>query len=275
MTQERPDPAAAGPPADPADPADPDARTAFDIPTTIGAPVETDLIEAPVVRLAGDEPGPRRIGRAAVAVVAAVGLLAIGATIAWGALLNQDLAAARATLATTESSLATTSTTLEATTGDLAAASASLATTTAEREALDAKVEGLAAQVAGQTACVARQTAALAELARISDLQTANFNRTAENSTWARAEAKRDRAIDDALDAYYQAYSRAFQGSTAAARASAANGKAAEAAIASQETQQAAELALIDRSAAEISGALDALEQELAATETTCREVAP
>jgi Tfp pilus assembly protein PilO len=150
-----------------------------------------------------------------------------------------------------------------------------LAAATAERTALDETITELSAEVASQTACLAFQTSDLTELTRIAELQTANFNRSAEGSTWAKAEAAREKAIKDALDAYYQAYSKAFDGAISSARAWAAKGKDAEAAIAAQAKQQAAELALIDRSAAEIEAALDALEKQLASTQTSCTEVAP
>ena len=96
------------------------------------------------------------------------------------------------------------------------------------------------------------QTSALEELGVISELQTDNFNRTTEGSTWAKAEDKRNKAVGDALNAYYQAYSKAFDRNLSSARAWAAKGKEAVAVVAVQAKQQVAEFDLIDRSAAEI-----------------------
>jgi chromosome segregation ATPase len=206
------------------------------------------------------------------AVVAILGVLAIGGVAAVGYTLNQDLSATRATLASTEGDLGTTKSTLEQTTSTLGTTNTTLAAAKAERTDLDAQIAALAAQVAGQTKCVQLQSSALDELIRISELQTINFNRTTEGSTWAKAEAKRNNAVGDALDAYYQAYSKSFDRNLSSARAWADKGKAAVDIIAVQAKQQVAEFELIDRSAAEIEEAISALEKELKSTEATCAE---
>lgn len=267
--------AAAMAPGAPAETPDPTRRP--DAPVETSSSVATEPIEAPVVRLAPPpEPaGPRRVGSRLAILVGALAIIAIGGVAAFGYSLNQDLAATRSTLASTEADLATTTSTLQTTTSDLGETSNELEAATAERADLDATVAELSAEVAVRTECVTLQTAALEELARISDLQTANFNRTAEDSTWAKSSAKRANAVSDALDAYYQAYSKAFDGAITSARDWAAKGKAAVGVIATQATQQAAELALIDRSAAEIQAAIDALETQLGRIEASCQEVAP
>lgn len=257
--------------------ASPDPTGPSEAPVETSSSVATEPIEAPVVRLAPPpEPaGSRRVGSRLAIVVGALAIVAIGGVAAFGYSLNQDLAATRSTLASTETDLETTTSDLETTTSDLEKTSTELEAATAERADLDATIAELSAEVAGRTECVTLQTAALEELARISDLQTDNFNRTAEDSTWAKSSDKRAKAVSDALDAYYQAYSKAFDGAISSARDWAAKGKAAVGVIATQATQQAAELALIDRSAAEIQAAIDALESHLGRVEASCREVTP
>jgi uncharacterized coiled-coil protein SlyX len=239
--------------------------------------VATEVVETPPVKIAAapGPAGPRRVGSRLGVVVGVLGILAIGGVTAFGYSLNQDLTSTRATLATTETNLGSTRTTLDQTSGRLDETTADLSAATEERTALDDTIEELSAEVASQTECVTLQGADLDELARISGLQNDNFNRTSETSTWAKAADRRVKAVHDALDAYYQAYSKAFDGALSSARAWAQKGKDAEAVIAAQAKQQAAELALIDRSAAEIQAALDALEKRLTSTEATCREVAP
>jgi cell division protein FtsB len=266
-------------PAQPAPPAEPgaeaDATQAFTTPVDTDTAVRTEVVEPPPVHaFVPDEPrGRRRVGGRLSAVIAVLAILAIGGAGALGYSLNQDLTAARANLATTEGDLGTTKTTLTDTTGTLDATTTTLAATKAERSKLDAEVVDLAAQVASQAECVILQKAALKELGVISDLQTDNFNRTTEGSTWAKAEDKRNKAVSDALDAYYQAYSKAFDRNLSSARAWAAKGKEAVAVLAVQAKQQAAEFDLIDRSAATIEIAINKLEEQLKKTETTCEAV--
>ena len=240
-------------------------------------PVPTEAVETPPVTIAPqpEPPGRRRVGRGLSVVIAVLGVLAIGGVAVLGYSLNQDLTSTRSTLATTEGDLGSTTTTLDKTTADLGATTESLAAAKTERTDLDATVADLGAQVSQQTACVKLQTDALDELGRISDLQTANYNRTTRGSTWDEAEVKRNKAVSAALDAYYQAYSKAFDGNKSSARAWADKGQAAEDVIAAQAKQQLAEFALIDSKAKEIEAAINALAAKLTTAEATCAEVAP
>jgi hypothetical protein len=272
-------PPAAGdaPPATPAaeSGAEADATQAYATPVDTDSTVHTDVVEPPPVHVfVPEEPhGRRRVRGRLSAVLAVLAILALGGVGALGYSLNQDLTAARATLAATEGDLATTKTTLTDTTGTLDATTATLAAAKADRSKLDAEVVHLAAQVASQAECVILQESALKELGVISELQTDNFNRTTEGSTWAKAEEKRNKAVSDALAAYYQAYKKAFDRNLSSARAWAAKGKAAVAVVAVQAKQQAAEFDLIDRSAATIEVAINKLERQLKKTESTCEAV--
>ncbi|HET9345057.1 MAG TPA: hypothetical protein VFO05_05080 [Candidatus Limnocylindrales bacterium] len=240
-------------------------------------PVDTQAVEPPPVTIAsaGLPAGPRRVGGRLAAVVGIIAVLAIGGVAFAGYTINQDLSTARTTLATTEGELGSTRATLDDTASTLATTETRLAERTTERAALDVEITDLAAQVATQSECVRLQEEALVELIRISDLQTVNFNRTADESAWARAEDKRGENIDAALDAFYEAYKAAFQGSTGTARTHANRGQAAQARLADADRQQADELKLVDEKAAEIQAAIDALERQLTETQAVCGAVAP
>ena len=260
------------------DPSDaPTAVIETPAPVETDTPVDTEAVEPPPVTIATVDrpPGPRRVGGRVAAIVGIVAILAIGGVVYAGYALNQDLSTTRTTLATTDGKLGSTRTALDETNSKLATTATQLAERTKNREALDAEIEGLSAQVATQTECVRLQEEALLELIRISDLQTANFNRTADESTWARAEDKRGENIDVALDAFYEAYKAAFQGSTGTAKTHANRGQAAQARLADADRQQVAELNLVDQKAAEIQAAIEALEQQLTETQAVCEGVAP
>jgi hypothetical protein len=263
------------PPAAEADATEPDATQTYAAPIDTDAAVDTEVVEPPPVHaFVPDQPrGRRRVGGRVSAVLAVLGVLALGGATALGYTLNQDLAATRATLAGTEGELGSTKSTLENMTRVLGTTTATLDDAKAERTKLDAKVAGLEAQVSGQTKCVDLQSSALDELVRITELQRVNNNRTKENSTWAKSDTKRANAAGDALDAYYQAYSRSFDRALASARSWAAKGKEAVGIVAVQAKQQLAEFDLIDRSAAEIEAAIRALEEQLKTTEARCAEV--
>ncbi len=247
------------------------------VPVDTDAAVATEVVEPPPVQVATvDRPaGPRRVKGPAAALVAVIGAVAIGAVTYVGYSLNQDLSSTRTTLATTQGDLGSTRTTIDETTAKVATTKSDLAAATKQQADLDAQVTDLSAQVATQTECVVLQRAALAELVRISELQTQNFNRTAVGSAWDTAEKRRADGITVALDEFYKAYSAAFQGSTGTAKGHADKGKDAQAKIADAEQRLVAELKLVDSKAGEIQTAIDALEAKLKTTEATCAGVAP
>ena len=252
-----------------------DATQAYATPLDTDAAVDTEAVEPPPVHAFVPEQsrGPRRVGGRLSAVLAVLGVLAIGGAAALGYSLNQDLTATRATLASTEGDLGATKSTLADTNTTLDATNTTLAGATEERTTLDSQVADLEAQVSTQTECVGLQTAALDELVRITELQRVNNNRTKEGSTWAKSDSKRANAAGDALSSYYQAYSKSFDRALASARSWAAKGKEAVGVVAIQAKQQLAEFDLIDRSATEIEAAIKALEQQLKTTDATCAEV--
>ena len=247
---------------------DGDATSAWSAP-----PIEPETGAAPTQPPDTDPSGGRRVGRAPALVAGVVALVAIAATAALGYSMDQDLAAARTNLTTTTAKLGTTTGTLATTTTTLGDTTVTLAAATKEREGLETKVTELSAQVKTQMDCAARQSTAIGELSRLSNLQTDNFNRTAEKSKWEKADNAREKAITDALDAYYRAYSRAFEGSRSVARVEADKGAKAMARINAEEKKMAAEQKIVDAAAGDIKDALDALEAQLVELESTCQAV--
>lgn len=258
-----------------------DETSLIDTPTSTPHPAATSTVEPvsadpPSLVLEREPPdGRRRVGWAPVAIVLALGLLAIGGTAVLGNGLSQDLAAGRTQLAATTGKITTASASLVDTTARLNETTTELTAAGTDRTKAETIVAGLEKQVATQTECVRLQAAALDELVRISGLLTDNFNRTAKNSVYAKADASREKALDSALDNYYLAYSKAFDGAASAARGYAAKGKTAESTVAAQEKVQAKELAAVNAGAKEIEAAIDALEVQLDTMASTCGEVAP
>jgi len=272
-----PPPAADGAAASEVAPAASATDTPPPVPVDTDAAVATEVVEPPPVQIATvDRPaGPRRVKGPVAALVAVIGAVAIGAVAYVGYSLNQDLSSTRTTLATHRDDLGSTRATVDETTAKVATTKGDLAAATKQQADLDAQVTNLSAQVATQTECVVLQRAALAELVRISELQTQNFNRTAVGSAWDTAEKRRGDGITVALDEFYKAYSAAFQGSTGTAKSHADEGKDAQAKIADAEQRLVAELKLVDSKAGEIQTAIDGLEAKLKTTEATCVGVAP
>lgn len=236
-------------------------------------PFGSETAEAPTQRSDIDRSRRRRVRRAPALLAGVAALVAIAATAALGYSRDQDLAAAWDGLTTTTSKLASTTETLATTTTTLNDTTVTLAAASEEREGLESQVTELSAQVAAQIDCAERQSSALDELSRISSLQTDNFNRTAEKSTWAKADDAQDKAISAALKAYYEAYRNAFVGSRSAARVEADKGSKAEARIKAEEKTMAAEQKLVDAAAGNIEKALDALEAQLGTLGSTCQVV--
>ena len=274
------------PPVPAADAVEAPARSSSEAETTVvptPAPVDTDAavateaVEPAPVQIATVErpAGPRRVGGRKAALVALVGVVAIGAVASVGYNLNQDLSSTRASLASTQGDLGSTKSTLDDKTAKLATTKKDLEAANARKADLDSQVSDLSAQVATQTECVTLQRAALAKLVVISQLQIDNSNRTAKDSAWDTAEKRRGDGITTALDEFYKAYSAAFQGSKGTARTHADLGKAAQAKIADAEQRLLNELKLVDTKNTEIETAMNDLEAQLQTTESSCKEAAP
>jgi hypothetical protein len=136
-----------------------------------------------------------------------------------------------------------------------------------------AAVEGLDGQAAAGGRCLTEQSSLIADLSRIADLDTDNFNRTTEGSAWATAFETADRSVTTALDRYYEAYSEAFVNRDAKARQYATQAAAAVERLVAQRAIMATEQKAIDATALEVQAALDAAQARLVAAERVCGEV--
>lgn len=216
--------------------------------------------------------GPRRVPGRLLALVVVFGL-ALAGTLAY---LGYT---ARTDAAETDVRIGAARTELDDATADLAAAERKLAetkrtleVTAAERARLADEVEGLDGQAAAGGRCLTEQSALIAELTRIADMDTDNFNRTTEGSAWATAFATADRSVTTALDRYYDAYSEAFFNRDSKARQYASQAAAAVERLREQRRIMATEQQVIDATALEVQAALDAAEARLVAAERLCGE---
>lgn len=222
-----------------------------------------------------DAPKERRISRRSALVAAMVALALAAGFGAWGYTLTTELGRERATLASTEAERVSTGTTLASTRQTMTDTQAELETATEsrlDREAVEASLRG---QVADSLACIDLQQEVLHETRAISELETDNFNRTAEDSDYEKAAVAREAAVTAVLDAYYEAYNHSFDGRAAAAREAGAEGDAARKTIAAHDKTLATEQAAVDAGAAAVDERLDKLNDLLAEAEATCAKVAP
>jgi hypothetical protein len=214
-----------------------------------GVPLAVDAQHEPAFSLppASLQPEVRATKRAPVrGWPIVVGFLAVG------------LAAASVFAVTTNSSLGETRTALASTEADLASATAEHVAAQSEVERLRSAEIALKGQLEGRDACIAALAADQVELNRIHVEETDNFNRGAETSVRAKADVARDKALGKAIDYYFQAYQRAFNGNRSGANASIDKGNAA------LKTANA-KLRIIEAETKEINLATDRIEKELAA----------
>ncbi len=193
--------------------------------------------------------------RGTLIALGALGLLVAGVTV-WGATTSQNLTATQRDLASTATQLAASkseASQLASDKSDLTAANAQL---TSDKSGLTTKVGSLNGQVGKQTQCITALQANSSELQRISELQRANFNRTAKGS----ASAKADQA---SLTDYYNAYRAAFSGRLSTANSWIAKGNAA---IKTSNAQTRA----MDKATSKIEAAEKALSISLAQSASTC-----
>lgn len=194
-------------------------------------------------------------GRRPLFAIGLLGLLLVGVTV-WGVTTSQNLSATQRDLATTEAQLSASNAEASKLVSDKGDLTASITQLTTDKSGLTTKVAALTGQVGKQTQCIAALNANAAELQRISELQRANFNRTAKGSAWAKA----DKA---AMGDYYKAYRAAFSGRLSTANSWIAKGNAA---IKTKNAQNKA----IDKATSKIEAAETALGSSLAESLSTC-----
>jgi len=196
-----------------------------------------------------------------IAVIA--GIVLIGAAIAFGVNASNHLTTEQATLAVRDTELSVAE-------SDLVNAKDGLAAATIEHEDRSAEQDELTRTVRAQTACIRAQQVDVATLQGIIARQTDNFNKTAEDSGYAKADIARGTAIGKAIDAYYAAALARSEGRTSAARSSLSTARAQERKANEQRVIQKRVLVDVDRTAAAIATELEAFEVQLAATAKAC-----
>lgn len=188
-------------------------------------------------------------------IAAGLAILAMG-TFIWGTTTNQSLEKSGSDLVSTKAALAVSASQLTTSNGDLVSAKTRIDANAVEADRLQSLVAGLTDQVSRQTNCIAALTENAAELARISELQRANYNRFTSGSKWQKANTA-------ALDDYYNAYSAAFSGRYSTANSWIAKGNA-------QIKLANAQIKTGDAATTTIEKAQDALLIAITASSVTC-----
>ncbi len=197
-------------------------------------------------------------------VIAIVALGVVGYT------TLQDVSRARDEFYTASVALSEANASVASTEAALASATAAAAEAKSQAIDLTRRVNDLDAALSHQTECTTQLATQTAELARITDLQRQNVNRYADNSTWATANAARDKALNNALSDFFKAYQAAFKGQKASANSwiSAAN---KEVSVANSKLAVIqGEIKAGNAQTKTISDALTALSTSVAATKATC-----
>jgi chromosome segregation ATPase len=165
---------------------------------------------------------------------AAVLVLALVASAAYGFTTNQSLERTNANLDTTAANLASTTDTLTSTQGELESTKTDLTTEADAHSQADASVErlnnqvsGLQSQLEARDACVTSLRADEAQLQKISREQTTQFNRGAKDSALVKADVAYTGALIEVADDYYNATTNAWDGSYSAANSWIAAGNSA------------------------------------------------
>jgi hypothetical protein len=221
-------------------------------------------------------PAPTPVGRRtglgirAAGILAAILLLAFGGATAWAVTTNAELERTRATLATTDADLTATKARLADVAADLTSTAADLEAERASIGANEARITVLEFQIERKAACIEAQTANLGEFRRILALERENFARTTSGSTWAKAIAASDRALDLAVEYLAKSYSSAAAGSynTANSWLSKSN---AQISVSNRQVDIANnENEVINAASDAINAATDALYATLEETVSTC-----
>jgi hypothetical protein len=182
-------------------------------------------------------------------------VLLIGALV-WGGSTALALASTQTELATTAKNLSRTTSELSGSRAQASQLGAENGLLSADRAKLSSDVASMRNQLSKQVTCIAALTANATELQRISGLVTANFNRTAKGSAWAKADS-------NAIDYFYKAYSAAFDRRLSTANSWIAKGNAAI-------KTKNAQIKIIDAATKSIEAAESALATALVQSATTC-----
>jgi hypothetical protein len=196
-------------------------------------------------------------------VVAMLGVAGLGVAGATGFSATQELTRQQSALSAVQSEQQVADT-------DLAASRASLGDAQAAHQQASARLTDLGKVFAGQKACMDARTADFRELDRISLSLNDLWNRTAENSDFAKATEARIKALDDARKDYNEAAYRRSLGQISTANSWLSKAHAAEQTAAAKKTFMDGVLAEVDQDVAKVKADLDALETRLDETASTC-----
>lgn len=213
----------------------------------VGAP-------SPAAPLRGAERNATRRTVVVVFTIVAMTVALVGVGY-WGYSNSQDLSRTRDELAATRSSLASEQGARAVAEGQARLLRTQVDTLTSQNDTMTSRNARLTSQVSAQGACIPALNADYAELQRIGDLQNANFNRTAKGSAWAKANDARQKAMNAAIDDYYEAYSAAFDGRYSAANTWITRGNAQMTKAGRLVKTMNAEIAKVDKSTKEIEQA--------------------
>ena len=193
----------------------------------------------------------------------AVGVLAVAfvLTATWGYVTASDLGQTRTSLAAADANVSQLSTEVAGLRGDLAEQES-------RGDALDARVAALTDRVKDQDECIAAQSAGLGLLEQIHSIQVSINNLTAENSVAAKADDARTVAFSAAIDAYFEAYSAAWDGRYQAANNWIDEGNAQGSEAGRQTSIYNAEIDKVNELVGEVETVLD---QYAAVDVTSCR----
>lgn len=203
-------------------------------------------------------------------ILAGVGLAAITALSVAGYIAYDDLQRTHATLADTLNDLASTRRTLDVESRERRLAESRVVLLERDVSSLEQDAEDLRARIANQAGCIAALGDDVSELAAMHAELIANFNRTAEDSSWARARKAQVQALNDAADAYYEAYRAAFLGSYNSANDWVDRGNELLAEADDQLENMVSAVEEIDLATEQLSGRLDAFAAAIGDTAEAC-----
>lgn len=215
-------------------------------------------------------PARRGVDLRIVALLAIALLAALGGAAAWAATTNGDLGTTRAAVAAADGRLAMTKGSLADTEARLKTTEEALATERAAIKQADSRTTALNALVDRKAACIAVQATNVAEIRRILALERANFARTTTGSKWGKAEAARSKAIHNAIQYLYNAYTNALAGRYDTANSWVSKSNAQISVNNSKVRTANREIKAIDAATARINKATDAFFKTLGETAVTC-----
>lgn len=199
--------------------------------------------------------------------------LSLAATVTWGYITNRDLEQTRADLAAARDTIDDQSSQLAGLRGDLEEEEAGAAELRSTVTDLQTTVDELRSSVASSEACASSLAQNVTDLGDILDRQVTLNNLTAEGSIWARASDANTALTNQSDEAWYNAYSAAFDGDYAGANYWVDQ---AQARIAEANSQVDIMNAEIDKGNAEIDAidvALAELATETGASADACQTV--